>query len=412
MIALVLSSRPLQAKEYLPETASLHRRAPEKVEAMNVTTYEMLLERLQGYEPKIILVVTADMSESAYRWIPEVMNQTKADQTLYILPKSQNDQYHLQVVIEELAIESNWKGNISLLETNLTFQEVADQLTGFVNPKLSESNETEYEHDQEQSELSILLASNEMDDGRSGHVITITGPGSSGATTFTLYHFPFLAKLNPDKEFLIVDINDDKADLVETTGSHHQRLSYSKTAFQRKKLEDIDLKYHIPYKNLPNLKVISAVQDQHKWSPNEIVMFLEKVRKEFDVIIFDMGELTFTSNTKIRLMRESNEVITVVRPDSFSLNRTLQYMKVLERLPTKVIITHFDTSYVSKSEVEKYLGLPVLGVVPYERGLIPKQTTNDLLEPTKKMQKEFATYKWDLELIVATKKRGLFASVS
>ncbi|MGG4499156.1 hypothetical protein [Brevibacillus reuszeri] len=411
MIALVLSTRPLQAKEYLPETLSVNQRAPEKVDEMNVTTYEMLIQRLREYEPKIILVVTQDMSESAYRWIPEVMGQTKTDQTLYILPKSQNDQYHLLVVIEELAKDSDWQGNISLLDSNLTFQEVADHIIGFVNPQSVESNELINEEEQEQSELSLLLAQGEKDDGRSGHVITITGPGSSGATTFILYHFPYLAKLNPEKEFLIVDINDDKGDLVETTRSQNHRLSNAKTAFQRKRLQESDLRYHIPYKSLPNLKVISAVQDQHKWSSNEIVMFLEKVKKEFDVIAFDMGELTFTSNAKIRLMRESNEVIAVVRPDSFSLNRTLQYTKVLERLPTKVIITHFDTSYVSKSEVEKYLGLPVLGVVPYERLLIPKQTTSDLFEPTKKMQKEFATYQWDLELIVSLKKRGLFASV-
>lgn len=407
MIALVLSSRPLQAPQYLPETISFQNQAPEKVDPMNVTSYEQLVQKLKGYEPKMILVLSSDLTESAYKWIPEVMSYlTKGDQTLFILPKSEMDYYHLQIVIGELVKELQWTGQIRLLGANLTFQEVADQLSG--KERDQKKGESVPNAPDEMDELSILLGATQRDEGRKGHVVTLTGPGSSGQTTLALYHVPYLAELNPDKEFLMVDINDDKKDLVAATDSQNYRLHYFKPAFQKKSLEEIEMKYHVPYKKLPNLKVISAVQDQHQWSPNEIVMFLEKVRNEFDMIFFDMGELVLTQNAKIRLMMESNEVIVIVRPDSFSLNRTLRYMNVLEKLKSKVLISHYDANYASKSEIEKYLGLPIFGVMPYERGIIPKQTTTDLLQPSKQMQKAFAEYKWEIDVKVSQKKKKLW----
>lgn len=412
MIALVLSSHPLQAPQYLPDVATIQNQVSEKVDAMNVTTYEQLLQKLKNYEPKMILVLTASLEESAYRWIPEVMGHlNKADQTLFILPKSEMDRYHLQIVIQDILNShgGSWQSQIRLLGETMSYQEVADHLAGREPETPSTPNsENESGSEEPQDELSLLLGTSSRPEGRKGHVITLTGPGSSGTTSFMLYHVPFLATLNPEMEFLMVDINDDKKDLVAATDSQNYRLSYYKSAFQKKQLKDTDINYHVPYKKLPNLKVISAVQDQYQWTPNEIVMFLNKARKEFDVIFFDMGELVSNSNAKIRLMKESNEVIAVVRPDTFSLNRTLRYMNILEKLHTKVIISHFDSAYVSVSEVEKYLGLPVLGVFPYERGLIPKQQTNDVFEVTKKMQSAFADFKWETELKVKEKKRSLF----
>jgi len=246
MIALVLSSRPLQAKEYLPETASIRDAIPEKVDAMNVSTYELMLERLRlrEYEPKIVLVVTSDMSESAYKWIPEVMGcLSKSDQTLFIIPKSEKDQYHLQVVIGELVQGSNWKGEVRLLGFNLTYQEIADQLSGYgqsdeeIQGITSEENEND-----EIDELTVLLGATEKAKGRDGYVIALTGPGSAGATTFALYHFPYLAQLNPEKEFLLVDLNEDKKDLVVATNSENYRLDYFITAFQKKKTRKYDIK--------------------------------------------------------------------------------------------------------------------------------------------------------------------------
>jgi len=154
--------------------------------------------------------------------------------------------------------------------------------------------------------------------------------------------------------------------------------------------------------------VINAVQDQHKWTPNEIVMFLQKVRSEFDVIVFDVGQLRTSSNSQIRLLREADKVSVFVRPDSFSLNRTLSFKNILDKLPSELIITHFDSAYVSKSEIEKYIGLPVMGVVPYERGLIPKQGSTDIMEPSKAIVKDFVSYNWGVELTVAVKKKRLF----
>ncbi|MDC0764234.1 hypothetical protein POF51_26295 [Brevibacillus sp. AG] len=409
MIALVLSSRPLQAKEYLPETASIRNAIPEKVDAMNVSTYELMLERLREYEPKIVLVVTSDMSESAYKWIPEVMGcLSKSDQTLFIIPKSEKDQYHLQVVIGELVQVSNWRGQVSLLGFNLTYQEVADQLSGYgqsdgeIQGNTSEENESD-----EIDELTVLLGATEKAKGRDGYVIALTGPGSAGATTFALYHFPYLAKLNPEKEFLLVDLNEDKKDLVVATNSENYRLDYFITAFQKKKLEKTSFKYNTPYKSIPNLKVINAVQDQHKWTSNEIVMFLDKVRDEFDVIAFDAGQLRTSSNAQIRLLREADKVSVFVRPDSFSLNRTLSFKNILDKLPSEVIITHFDSAYVSKSEIEKYIGLPVMGVVSYERGLIPKLSSTDIMEPPKAIVKDFVSYNWGIELTVVIKRKRL-----
>lgn len=380
MLALVLSQHPLSVKQYLPDRIVQSETINEDVVPMAVSTYEQLLSALKDYNPKIIVIFSEMVGQIAYDWIQEAMLLMNHGQKLFILPKSEMDEYHLRMVLEDIWKKSpGQSSSVFILGTNLLNSEIAALIAG-----------TEQGNTVKQKEIA-----------NNGHVVTLLGPGSSGVTTFALYYVPYLAELYPQLSFLLVDMNENKRDLAVATNSQNYRLSYYTAQLQTDK--PFEITYHTPYKKLPNLFSFSAVQDHVPWSANQICRFLQVIRQNFDVIFIDRGEAELRTAEMNRLMTDSDENIYLVRADGLSLGRTKRYTKQLQQHQAQVIVSRFQPEFVSLKELEQVLDLPVKGYFPYQRELIPIDGVTERLVPSKKVVSAFAAYRWNAESLAPEK---------
>lgn len=217
------------------------------------------------------------------------------------------------------------------------------------------------------------------------------GTGGTGITSFILQAAPWYAEKYPDKNLLIVDMNEDKRDLSVALSAQVAQLSLMSSYLSRGSTNFRP--FAVQHKYFPNVSVISAVQ---AWGSQEISTFLKVVAREFDEVWFDIGRPYHVP----RLMEEVEEIVYVVRPDSLSLGGTQRIINDTPNFKGRLLISQLDTRYASGEEIAEFLGFSpkvgIFGYTPFEHPFLPLKIENGMIETSKNMNKAFEKMLWDI----------------
>ncbi|MBO8163919.1 MAG: hypothetical protein H0Z34_09425 [Brevibacillus sp.] len=342
--------------------------------ALHTLSYEQFLHSLKQYHPLGLVVSSNLIEKPAWHWIPETVAAMSEEQTLYIIPSDPMDRYLLEQVI--LTVD----GRVILLAPNMTNKEIQSVLMGNGMPDHQDDHQ------------------------KRGYVITLAGTGGSGVTTFLYYLLLWLNQTFPALNVLAVDLGR-KSDLANVTGALNYQLREYRAVLQRDD-EEIDLVAKPVFKRV---HVINAAGD---WSIQELSRFLAYSRKSYDLILVDRGFLHVNDADWSFFKKESDECILAVRPDAFSLSHAKKIAFQEKGESFRVLLSHYEPGFVTAKEVEAYLQMPVMGVVSYQKHLVPIDLRIGSMELNKRMQRDFQSLAWATDKIRPVSERSLWSKMT
>ncbi|WP_139490079.1 hypothetical protein [Brevibacillus dissolubilis] len=307
----------------------------------------------------------------------EVLKEKQQKLPLYIVPQNSLDRYLIEQVIDSLSQTNSPMPPLRILDPYATYSEVASILNDRkLEPKAREDPQ--------------------------GQVITLVGSGGTGITTFLLYYAAWLEQMFPNRRFLLVGMNRllDTCDISVATQTHACQLKMYRAEL-REQQGDLSIIYK-PYKQ--NVYTLSAAGE---WTAQEISRFLESARREFDCIFLDRGYIQTIDPDLFPLLNQTDEFIYVARPDALSLAQARYLLGSLPQTNARLLLTHYDSSVVSKNQVIQTVGpYPLLGTISYYRNLVPIDVTGFSFTPNRKMKREFATLQWETALLRPNAEEG------
>jgi len=325
---------------------------PQNVEALVAESTEEYFRLVHLYQPDTVILFSEMFTDPVWEWLPAVRDALPAHTPLIIIPLYR-DEKKIQQVVEEMSMPG-----VYLLSANLSQTEIRDQ-------------------------ISLVLGFAEEDTGTlndndEGQVIAMMSYGASGITTFCINFPVLLARQNPDKKILVLDMNDAKPDLTRFFKLHQHQLALFrpdfldvKTAGKRnwkricKQSEHTDNLYYAHAAN--------------KWKSAELSNMMGALRRQFDYVYVDWGYCFPESETLHRMMHLASRILLFVRADPFSIESAKEWIHTWKGrgVTCEVLLSHLDKGHPYRIGED----VAVYGVVPRipESRLMQSQRSSSVL---------------------------------
>lgn len=330
------------AKTYMPSSS-------EALVAESSEEYDRLVKL---YRPDAAVLFSEMFSTPVWEWLPRVKDSLPAGVPLIIVPLYR-DEKMIRQVSEEAAMEG-----VYVLSAQLSQEEIRDN-------------------------ISLILGFVERRDGshaevKEGIVYALMSFGASGITTFCI-NFPILlAKQNPDKRIVVLDMNEAKPDLTRFFKLQQHQLALFRpdfldvhTANRRNWMRVCKQSAH-----MPNLYYAHAA---NKWRSSELTNLISAFRRQFDHIYVDWGYCFPETETLQRMLNTADRNLLFVRADPFSIENAKEWIrKWRERgVHCEVLLSHLDKGQPFRIGE----GIPLYGVVPRisESRLMQSHRNNSVL---------------------------------
>lgn len=313
------------AKTYLPRS----------VEALVAESDDEYFRLVHLYRPDTAIIFSEMFSTPVWEWLPSVQSALPAHSSLIIVPLYR-DEGLIRQVVDELSLQ-----RVYLLSSQLSQSEIREQIC-FILGFVHDSKETESRS------------------GR-GQVCTMMSYGASGITTFCI-NFPILlARQNPEKRIIVLDMNDAKPDLTRFFKLHQHQLALFRpdfleatTASKRDWIRVCKQSDH-----MSNLFYAHAA---NKWKSAELSNMMEAFRQQFDYIYVDWGYCFPETEAMLRMMHIADRNLLFVRADPFSIENAKEWIRGWKKrgITCEVLLSHLDKGHPYRIGEE----VTLYGVVP------------------------------------------------
>lgn len=325
---------------------------PENIEALVAESAEEYFRLVHLYQPDSVILFSEMFTDPVWEWLPAVREKLPVQTQLIVIPLYR-DEKKIQQVVEEMPLQG-----VYLLSAKLSQWEIREQ-------------------------ISLLLGFSEADTetpsiNGDGQVTAMMSYGASGITTFCINFPVLLAKQNPDKKILVLDMNDAKPDLTRFFKLQQHQLALFrpdfldvKTAGKRNWARICKQSEHTG-----NLYYAHAA---NKWKSAELSNMIEVLRRQFDYVYVDWGYCFPESETLHRMMHLANRILLFVRADPFSIESAKEWIHTWKSrgITCEVLLSHLDKGHPYRIGED----VAVYGVVPRisESRLMQSQRSSSVL---------------------------------
>lgn len=313
------------AKTYLPQS----------IEALVAESAEDYFRLAPLYSPDTAIVFSEMFSIPVWDWLPSVRAALPAQSTLIIVPLYRNEGLINQVV-NEMSLQ-----RVYLLSSQLSQSEIRDQIS-FILGIVHESKEN-------------------ADQGRRGQVYTLMSYGASGITTFCI-NFPILlARQNPEKRIVVLDMNDAKPDLTRFFKLQQHQLALFRPDFLDAMMAS-KRDWARVCKQSDHTSNLFYAHAANKWKSAEISNMMDAFRQQFDYIYVDWGYCFPETEAMLRMMHIADRNLLFVRADPFSIENAKEWIKEwkMRGITCGVLLSHLDKGHPYRIGEE----VALYGVVP------------------------------------------------
>lgn len=327
---------------------------PKGFASIIATSPDVLLEKVTQYTPDLCIILAPLIEGQPWEWLEKL--QSLHLQAIFIRTTT-DEEYHFYQGLQK------WFPILSVIPPILAEEEVSHFLS-----HLALNQEVPSEKIREPKTRAFV------------------GTGGTGITTFFLMAAPWYALRQPEKKILLVDMNEDKRDLSVALSAQAARLSLWQAYLARGNEQFSP--FGVQHPVAPNISIISAVQ---AWESQELTTFLSVVRRDYDEIWFDVSRPYHVP----RLMDEVDEIVYVVRPDGLCLTGMKRITKAEWANRAKLLVTQLDDRFANASEISSFLGVKVMGTIPFEYPLLPLSAHYEI-NLSKKMKKALEKLDWGI----------------
>lgn len=272
---------------------------------------------VQLYMPEAAVIFSEMFASPPWEWLPALKAMLPPNSPLIIVPLYRDEKI-IGKVAEELGLE-----DVYLLSAQLSQEEIRNKI-GLILGLLHEQTDS-----MQRKEMGLVYA--------------LMSYGASGITTFCINYPVLLARQYPDKQIVVLDMNDAKPDLTRFFKLHQHQLSLFRPDFL-----DIQTTAKRNWRNvckqsshLPNLHYAHAAS---KWKSSELSNLIRAFRMQFDYVYVDWGYCFPESETLQRLMHISDRNLLFVRADPFSIESAREWVLNWKERGVKceVLLSHLD----------------------------------------------------------------------
>ncbi|MEJ8547133.1 hypothetical protein [Brevibacillus borstelensis] len=287
------------------------------------------------YQPDAAVLFAEMFETPVWDWLPKARDTLQPETPIVVVPL-----YHNEWLMKEVVQKADLSG-IYILSANLSQEEIR---TG-IGKIFGLDDEAKTPGSSEDK----------------GMIYALMSHGGAGVTTFCINYPILLAKQNPDKEILVLDMNVHKQDLTRFFKLQKYQLSLFRpdlsdvgTARSRKWRTICKQSNH-----LPNLFCANATSN---WRSVEISNLMASLREQFDFIYIDWGYSFPETEAMQRLMYTADRKLLFVRSDPFSIEGAKEWIKSWEKrgVECQVMLSHNDKGQTHRIGE----GISVYGVVP------------------------------------------------
>jgi cellulose biosynthesis protein BcsQ len=308
---------------------------PTECESLVAESAEEYFRLAKLYQPGAAVLFSEMFDEPVWEWLPRVQEVLPEGVPVIIVPL-----YKDESLIAKVKEETDPAG-LYILPATLNQEEIREKIALI---------------------LGVSQKSEELPTAKGdGIVYTLMSYGSSGITTFCINYPILLAKRNPDKRIVVLDMNAQKPDLTRffKLQQHHLALFRPdllemRTAAARNWERGCKQISHIP-----NLYYASATCS---WKSGEISNLLTALRQQFDYVYIDWGYCFPETEALQRLIYASDRNLFFVRADPFGIENAKAWIHAwAERgVEYQVMLSHLDKGQTYRIGE----GISVYGVVP------------------------------------------------
>lgn len=327
---------------------------PQTFASIIATTPEAFLDKVTQYGPDVVIILPTLLNEQPWELLGKI------EHVEYVIIRATTEkEYHF---FSEL---QNWFSNLSVIPPLLSEEEV--------KIFLQHIEKGDYLEDVKVVEPKARA---------------FIGSGGTGITTFFLLAAPWYAQQHPNKDILLVDMNEDKRDLSVALSAQPAQLSLWQAYLARG--NDRFVPFAVRHPRVKNLSILSAVKP---WASQDLSTFLSVARRDYHEIWFDVSRPFHV----MRLLDEVDDIIYVVRPDGLCLSGMKRIVRTEWEHKAKLLLTQADERFASASEIASYLNVKsLMGNIPFEHPLLPLDVSSEM-SLSKRMKKALEKLNWGIK---------------
>lgn len=330
------------AKTYMPVSS----------EALVAESADDFFRLVHLYRPEATVLFSEMFAAPIWEWLPSVKTAIPEGTPLIIVPLYR-DEMLVRQVTEELRLDG-----LYVLSAQLSQEEIREQISLILGFSESIVDSRKYEGN--------------------GLVHALMSYGASGITTFCI-NFPILlAKQQPDKRIVVLDMNEAKPDLTRFF-----KLQKHQLALFRPDLLDIKIASKRNWlsvckqsTHMPNLYYAHAA---NKWKSLELTNLIAAFRLQFDYVYVDWGYCFPETETMQRMLYSADRNLLFVRADPFSIESAREWIRTWRErgVHCEVMLSHLDKGQPFRIGEE----ICLYGVVPRisDSRLMQSQRSNSVL---------------------------------
>ncbi|MED1743893.1 hypothetical protein [Brevibacillus borstelensis] len=287
------------------------------------------------YQPEAAVLFAEMFETPVWEWLPLARSTLDPQTPIVVVPLYQNES-----LIKEVVQKADLSG-VYILSANLTQDEIRKGIGQILSLDDEDDTAGPYE-------------------GR-GMIYALMSHGGAGVTTFCINYPILLAKQNPDKQILVLDMNVHKQDLTRFFKLQQHQLSQFRPDLLDLRTARLRTWRKICKQSnqLPNLFYANATSN---WRSMEISNLMSSLREQFDYIYIDWGYSFPETDAMQRLIYTADRNLLFVRSDPFSIEGAKEWIKSWGKrgVEYQVMLSHIDKGQNHRIGE----GISVYGVVP------------------------------------------------